>query len=301
MGINVKHFEEAVDSQFVCSHCHGVFIDPVLCQCSHILCWSCYKRRKKRNGLCLVCSEELSVCSQPLANEWTRQLAALKVTCTKGCSAVVFLDQLTAHFVKECPYSMTFCSNKGCSKKTRRLDLEDHLQKCDFRMVSCCCGIRTPFVALRTHQMVQKCVLKQNLQTIIKKRREMEHAVRDHRLKMQKKCFEVECERRRMENSKHRLVLSPPRMTTAMSVKSEPTLSTVVEKSSLPRYSSRHSAPAPSQTTSMKTCGQCGKLFSPKGNHEKACIWHLGVGIIRIAIENHVQSQRREFVLMLLH
>lgn len=276
MGLNVKHFEEVVDSQFVCSHCHGVFVDPVLCQCSHILCWSCYKRRKKRSKTCLLCSDELSVCSQPLANDWTKQLGALKVICTKGCTAVFCLDQLTDHFARDCPFSMTSCTNKGCSKKIRRLDLDDHLKKCDLSIVTCCCGTQTRFVDLRTHQMAQKCVLKQNLQSIVRKRREMEQAIRDHRVNMQKKCFEVECEQRRiMKTQQYKLALSPSRLTTAISVRSEPILTSRVEKSSLSRYSS-HSAPVPLQS-SLETCRQCGKTFSLKNNHERACNWHLGV------------------------
>ena len=280
MGLSIKNFEEGVDPQFICPHCHGVFIDPVLCQCSHILCWSCYKRRKKRNELCLVCCNELSVCPEPLANEWTLQLGALKVTCPKGCNTVVCFGQLSAHFNKECPFSMTLCTNKGCSRKTRRMDLENHMGKCDFRIVTCCCGIQTHSVDLRRHELAQKCVSKKNLQAVMRKRREMEQAIKDHRVIMQKKCFEVEFEQRRIEKSKHWLASPSRNLSTAMS---EPVLNNG-ETLSLQRYQSSHSAPivVPSQRAALKTCGQCGKLFASKQNHKRACAWHPGVSMFSL-------------------
>lgn len=273
MGLNIKHFEDVIDLKFICSHCHGVFVDPVLCKCSHILCWVCFKRRKKRNKNCLVCSEELGVSSKPLESDWTNQLGELNVICPKGCTGTVSFGLLTEHFDTECQFALTSCTSKGCVKKVRRVDMPDHLSKCDFRLVSCCCGVQIRFMDLREHQIAQKCVVKQNLQTIVRKRREMEQAIREHRLNMQRKCFEEECEQRRLMKSKQ----GARSLTTAMSVRSEPVLSCVAKKMGVARSSSSHSAPGPLQRTALN-CQQCGKLYSKSNNHERACTWHFGVG-----------------------
>lgn len=121
--------------------------------------------------------------------------------------------------------------------------------------------------------------MKQNLQTIVRKRREMEHAIREHRLSMQKQCFEKECEQRRMIKSKQVSV----RVTTALSVRSEPAMSTVAKEEGVVRSSSSHSAPGPLQRTGI-SCRQCGKLCSKSANHKNACTWHFGVSAILIII-----------------
>ena len=273
MGLNVKHFEGAnIDPKFICSHCHGVFVDPVSCKCKHILCWVCFKRRKKRRLNCLVCSEELAVSSEALESGWLKELGELKVICTKGCKKVVCFELLKQHFDTECDFALISCTNKGCTRKVRRTDLAEHLTKCDFRLVSCCCGVQICFSDLRQHQLAQKCVVKQNLQMIVRKRREMEQAIREHRLSMQKQCFEEECEQRRLIKSKQMSV----RATTALSVRSEPTLSTVAKGEGVARSSSSHSAPGPLQRTAI-SCRQCGKLYSKSTNHKNACTWHFGV------------------------
>ena len=274
MGLNIKHFEEdIVDSSFICSHCHGVFIDPVLCKCGHVLCWVCFKRRKKRKLNCLVCLEELAVSCEALDGEWLKNIGELKVLCPKGCKKVVAFEFLTQHFENECEFALTSCTNKGCSKKVRRIDIPDHLTKCDFRLVSCCCGAQIWLNDLRQHQLAQKCVAKQNLQTIVRKRREMEQAIKEHRLNMQKQCFEEECKQRRLIKSKQGSAI---RTTTALSVRSEPVLSSAAKMTDVERSSSSHSAPAPLQRTAL-SCQQCGKFYSKSNNHERACTWHYGV------------------------
>ena len=271
MGLNVKHFEDDnIASKFICSHCHGVFVDPVFCRCGHVLCWVCFKRRKKRKLNCLVCSEELSVSSEALEEEWLKELGSLKVICPKGCKEVVSFGLLTQHFEDQCEFALTSCTSNSCTKKVRRIDLPDHLTKCDFRMVSCCCGVQIRFLDLRQHQLAQKCIVKENLQMIVRKRREMEQAIKDHRLSMQKQFFEEEYQHRRMVKSKQGSL----RLTTAMSVRSEPGgLRPGPKDTSTVRSS--HSAPESLQRTAL-SCQQCGKFFSGSNNHERACTWHFG-------------------------
>lgn len=278
MGLNVKHFQdETVNSKFICSHCHGVFVDPVLCNCGHIFCWVCFKRRKKRQSKCLVCSKELGVSSEALEGEWLKEIAELKIICPKGCTKVVRFELLTHHFDNECDLAFISCTNEGCTKKVKRADLPNHLTKCDFRVVSCCCGVAVRFLDLRQHQLVQKCVAKQNLQIIVRKRREMERAIREHRLTMQKQCFKEECEQRRLIKLKQRNV----RSSTATSVRSEPVLGSVAKETGVARLPSSHSASGPLQRTSC-SCRNCGKLYDKSNNHGRACTWHFGVSCISL-------------------
>lgn len=273
MGLNLKHFEDGdIEPNFICSHCHGVFVDPVLCKCSHILCWICFKRRKKRKLNCLACSDELGVSSGALQSEWLKELCAFRVICPKGCKKIFPFEFLTEHFDNECEFALTTCTSSGCTRKVRRTDLPVHLETCDFRIVSCCCGAKTRFMDLRQHQIAQKCVVKQNLQTIVRKRREMEQAIKEHRLNMQRRCFEEECEQRRLIRSKQGSV----RLPTAMSVRSEPVLSCAAKNKPITRSKSSQSAPGPLQRTAL-TCRHCGKLYSKSNNHERACTWHYGV------------------------
>lgn len=269
MGINVKYFEDKdIDEQFICSHCHGVFVDPVLCTCKHVLCWDCFKSRKTHYLGCSVCLKDLKVSSEPLKREWLKKLARLRISCPKGCGEIVTYESYNHHLVEECPFSMVSCTNAGCTKKVRRSDFTEHLTTCAFRSSTCSCGAQLTFIDLRQHELVQRCDSKQNLHRVVQKRREMVRATRDHRINLRQQSFALDIERRQMLNSKQ---------------SKDPTvnrsLRTFKTNSSLPPKNIERSSQSSQglRMTSIQTCCRCGKMYAEKANNERSCSWHVGV------------------------
>lgn len=294
MGLKQEHFDEKIPSEFICSHCHDVFLEPVGLACQHMLCTKCFKKRMKRKTpMCPVCRKALCSSEENIDREWRRQYESLKINCPKGCEKVLSLGNLNDHYGNHCPLTFTLCINIGCVRKVRRRDLPSHLQQCDFRLVQCeGCGFSTKYVNLRMHQIVQKCLLRTNLHMIVQNRREMTSRVKQHRLKLQEESFQVELEERDLDRAKMWSAIArndisrtdtpnplyrgkcSPELTD-----NEKALSRVVHSApSSPVMSSAVAARYRTPTsTTTKLCANCNKLFSEYRNHDEACRWHKGV------------------------
>lgn len=290
MGLKQEYFDDKIPSEFICSHCHDVFLEPAVLSCSHMLCAKCHRKRMKRKTpTCPVCKHDLRLSDEEVDSEWRKRYESLKINCPKGCEKVLLLRNLNSHYFYHCPLTFTLCVNTGCSKKVRRRDLGLHLKQCDFRMVDCeGCGFRTKYINLRMHQIVQKCLLRTNLHMIVQNRREMNARVKEHRLKLQEESFEIELEERDLDHAKMWSAIARNDISRAVT----PNLSTVKR---LPEptdkdkglYRLTRSAPvsplvrrspiASPATTKCKLCGNCNKLFSDHRNHAQACSWHKGV------------------------
>ena len=288
MGLKQDNFDEKVPNEFLCSHCHDVFLEPVCLDCLHILCSTCFKKRMKRKSkTCSVCGKGLSLSDKEIEPVWRGRYASLKIACTKGCEKAVALGSLNDHLANHCPLAFTPCTNLGCTRKVRRRDLPLHLKQCDFRLVNCeGCGFRTKYSNLRMHQIVQKCLFKSNLHMIVQNRREMDSRVKEHRLKLKEETFQIELQERDLDRNKMWSAIarnnisrtttpSPPR-------RFSPVLSHNEEKSSTRMV---HSAPASPATSrghaDCKLCANCNKLFTERRNHGEACRWHRGVSVWR--------------------
>lgn len=282
MGIKLEHFDGRIPSEFICSHCHDVFLQPAVLSCMHMLCIKCYKKRmRRRSPVCPVCRKDLRLhhIEGKIDTEWKKRYDNLKINCPKGCETVLLLGGLDDHFTNHCPLSFTLCINIGCRKKVRRRDLSLHLERCDFRFVQCeGCGFRTKYINLRMHQIVQKCMIRNNLHMIMQNRREMETRVKEHRLKLQEESLKIELDERDLDRTRIWNAISRNEISraTTRSPAREKRSPELTDKDNASYSRVVHSAPVRSTTTML--CDNCNKLFSEHRNHGDACSWHKGVG-----------------------
>lgn len=305
MGFKQEYFDEKIPGEFICSHCHDVFLEPVALGCHHMLCAKCYKKRMKRKAsVCPVCKKALCSSDEKIDTEWKEHYENLKINCPKGCERVLSLGNLNDHFANHCQLTFTLCINIGCARKVRRKDLAVHLKQCEFRVVQCeGCGFTTKYVNLRMHQIVQKCLQRTNLHMIVQNRRQMNARVKQHRLKLQEQSFQVELEERDLDRAKMWSAIARndilKRATTPNPYKGKFSAELPDKEKVLSRLV--HSAPtspvipsvrtSSSPTSTTKLCENCKKLFSECRNHGEACRWHKGVSVcMGYAIDNSAVS-----------
>ena len=284
MGLKQEYFDEKIPSEFICSHCHDVFLEPTVLCCLHMLCAKCYKKRMKRKTpACPVCREVLCLSEVKIDRDWRKRYESLKINCPKGCEKVLSLGGVNDHYVYHCPLTFTLCINTGCTKKVRRRDLPSHLKLCDFRTVQCeGCGFRTKYINLRMHQIVQKCLLKNNLHMIVQNRRQINARVKEHRLKLQEESFEIELEERDLDRAKMWGAIARNDISRAVTPnpfrgKRSPELADKEKSLSRLVRSAPVSPETKSPSSATKLCTNCNKLFSEARNHGQACCWHKGV------------------------
>lgn len=277
MGLGLENFDESVPSEFLCPCCRGIVLDPVLTECDHILCAKCFSKRMKRRQTCPTCAKALAVSEKRINTVWMRRYNRLEVNCTKGCEKLLSLGSLKDHLMSHCPLTFTQCGNTGCCRRVRRLDLASHLAECDFRIVQCeGCSYQTRYMNLRMHQIVQKCLLRRNLHSVVQNRREMSARVKEHRRRLQEESFRRELENRDSEKAKMWSAIMRERPYRAVSP--------ALNSGALFHSQSASSSPTQSRNShsrSGRLCINCHKLFTDKFNHPEACVFHQGVSFRR--------------------
>lgn len=285
MGLKQELFVEKIPNEFICSHCHNVFLEPTVLTCLHKLCAKCCQKRTKRKApTCPVCKQGLCSSDEEIDTDWRRRYESLKMNCPRGCGKDFVLGDLTNHYAHHCQLTFTLCINTGCSKKIRRKDLPFHLRQCDFRIVDCeGCGFKTKYIDLRMHQIVQKCLVRSNRHMIVQNRREMSARLKEHRVKLQEESFEIELEERDVDRAKMWSAIARNNISRSVTPNilrgnrlTEPT-----DEMGLYRFV--RSAPlcqlhkeVRGTGTQSKLCVFCNKLFSDNRNHSQACSWHKG-------------------------
>jgi len=203
MGFDLENFDYNVPQEFLCFSCRKVLQNPLVTDCSHILCSKCFHKRLKKKLKCPVCGNSMGNGGKQLDSSWRNRYESLVMSCTKGCEMPVTLGKLAHHLDSECPLTFAYCSNTGCSKRVRRQNLPQHLSICDYRVLACeNCGFRTQFINLRTHQLAKKCGIKKNLHMIVQGRREMNAKVKQHKREVDQDTFRRTLNEREMERSK---------------------------------------------------------------------------------------------------
>ena len=280
MGLELEHFDESIPSEFICQHCRSVLLDPVLTACNHRICAKCFSKRAKRSRrqTCPVCTKQLTASDKEVNALWRHRYNQLQANCPKGCEKTVSLGQLKEHLENQCPLTFARCSNSGCSRRVRRSKIASHLLDCDFRIVECeGCGVRTRYADLRMHQIVQKCMVRMNLHTIVQSRREMDQKVKEYRRKLDEESFRREVQDRGSEKARmwgKTTGNGPSRP--ASPARSSPGSLRRDRVVPAPRPT-RSADSSPAGSTRNKLCVNCNKLFTDRFNHAEACIYHRGV------------------------
>ena len=138
--IKLEWFEESDQkdlSNYLCKICNGVYNNPVLLSCGHILCKQCYDINKNK---CSICNEmNISIQSEN-PRFLTLYLSKKMCTCKNAqCKKKFNIENILSH-LKECPKELLMCQY-NCGNKILRENLSSHEKECMYRPCTCTlCG-----------------------------------------------------------------------------------------------------------------------------------------------------------------
>ena len=120
-------------STYLCKICRGIYNNPVLLSCGHIICKECYKINNKK---CLICGENnISIKSENLpfiTSYLSKKICKCK---NENCNMKLSVDNILSH-LKECPKELIFCKF-NCGTQILRENMESHESLCLYRPFQC--------------------------------------------------------------------------------------------------------------------------------------------------------------------
>ena len=221
MGFDLNRFEGEVNKDLVCVYCGKVFEDPVTVKCGHTFCNPCLQKAlSKRKKDCPKCDRDLtSTEARSVTSDLIEKLGKLTIRCDhqqQGCKTIVPFENLASHTGTECVYRLESCEHKGCSERVAHIDLEKHMEKCDYRIVECkVCKVCLPFKDMPAHQAVKRCFEQLNRRRMVKSARKISQELREHQVEMVHQRHVTDQAERRLErqyygldNPRHRRAMS---------------------------------------------------------------------------------------------
>ena len=120
-------------SNYLCKVCNGIYNNPVLLSCGHIICKECYNLNNKK---CLICGENnISIKSENLPYI-TSYLSKKACNCKNvGCNQKLNINNILSH-LKECPKELILCKY-NCGNEILREKIESHESSCFCRPYKC--------------------------------------------------------------------------------------------------------------------------------------------------------------------
>lgn len=134
--IKLEWFEENDKkdlTNYLCKICNGVYNNPVLLSCGHIICKECYILNSKK---CLICDEpNISIKSENL-RFLTLYLSKKLCKCKNELCGKKFSIQNILPHLKECPKELISCKY-DCGNQILRENLKNHEKICLNRPSTC--------------------------------------------------------------------------------------------------------------------------------------------------------------------
>lgn len=145
---------------YICPLCKGIYYNPVIDPCGHIFCQRCF------NAFTSSIKPQIVELRCPITNQPLSQspstiglianiLDKQTLNCSNkkiGCGWKGIVKDFVEHIEKDCPKQTLKCSSKGCECMILRENMEDHLKKCEFRIVNCTyCNQSLAFNQLNEH------------------------------------------------------------------------------------------------------------------------------------------------------
>ena len=114
------------DPHLVCPICHVPFVEPVVLDCDHTFCSSCFEEYKtsatnSERSQCPTCRTFLLASPRKASRLIVNMCSDIKVRClSEGCDLVLARGYVEHHLTKECPEALLECPGTNCDKKTKR-------------------------------------------------------------------------------------------------------------------------------------------------------------------------------------
>ena len=147
-----------INDEYNCVICMQVADEPVRCSglCAGIFCGGCMQQALRLKKTCPSCKKarinalkdmvlrnqimkhQVYCINKGIADEATKtsNIRKRKASSDEKCTWTGKYDELSTH-MKQCDFELVACSNEGCKEKIERRELEEHLQACMHRMISC--------------------------------------------------------------------------------------------------------------------------------------------------------------------
>lgn len=202
MGIEVDKVLGSVEDELLCCICKQLLEAPTTSECGHLCCSSCVEsaREKQARMICYRCGRRVrnSAKEPDVPISLVKKLENFSVRCTLGCEAVLTMKLLREHTTKECERRVINCVNRGCNYRCPVNELDEHLPKCDYRLVRCdVCRVCVVSRDMPAHQAVKRCYEQQLKRRRVQSARKLSQELREHRADMlQEKHLTEQAERR---------------------------------------------------------------------------------------------------------
>ena len=191
----------------MCLLCKKVLEEPTSSECGHLFCRECLLSASGKRMGCPNCGQALKKHSPTAGGgeeeALAERLGKMSIRCTHksaGCTETVPLTELVRHADSECDYRPVRCENAGCGISCPHSALEDHMDRCDHRIVECkVCKARLPRKDMPAHQAVRRCFEELNKRHRVTSARQIKSELRDHRMAMLHRRHQTEQAERRIE------------------------------------------------------------------------------------------------------
>lgn len=137
MGIPDKLLHDThISEHFRCSICLQIAYPPFKTNCEHLFCEACIFEWLKKNSSCPLDRNEIGHVQKD--NLLNRVFEEFEIKCPlnpERCEWKGRLEQSQQHVSNECMYSKVSCPE--CHFECLRIELETHLENCEYRKVQC--------------------------------------------------------------------------------------------------------------------------------------------------------------------
>ena len=139
----LKLFVDNIENinRYKCGLCECICEEPKFqnCRCNQVFCAKClYLYYEIFHHRCPKCQKEAKeIEPYPGFFELLRNLKMKCINYDKNCHWIGFYKEYKEHINSECQKEIINCPNKDCIIKTRREEMKNHLQKCEYREITC--------------------------------------------------------------------------------------------------------------------------------------------------------------------
>jgi len=169
-------FVTSPSNHFECPICHQIVRDPVHCTDEHHFCRTCLYKWMTNNKICPcdrkpleqdsiipsrflnnIINDLIVRCPTTLksdADPVNANIPSSKISNDENCSWTGPIRTISTH-TSACEYVYIACPLEGCSIKTTKKGMSDHIISCEYRIINCVwCKSAMPYNKLSIHETI---------------------------------------------------------------------------------------------------------------------------------------------------